>query len=59
MSGWEDVTRKVYKGQGVASERLKVFGGWVFRTFSWTDDEEDSTESCCFVPDPEHKWELD
>ena len=38
--------------------RMKVIGGWVFNT--WTKDIEGEivSESACFIPDPEHKWEV-
>lgn len=37
--------------------RMKVFGGWIFEDFSQSGDGGDRI-SICFIPDPEHKWEL-
>lgn len=39
------------------SRRLKVYGGWIFNTWAKHDGQVVS-ESCCFIPDPEHKWTI-
>ena len=38
---------------GVNTQRIKVFGGWV--VWSGTNDH---SECMVFVPDPDHKWLL-
>ena len=40
------------------TRRLKVFGGWVFNTWSKDHDGDVVSECACFIPDPEHKWEI-
>ena len=44
---WEAINKKG------GAFRLKVHGGWIF-----TDGYEGSI-MCCFVPDPNHEWELE
>jgi len=39
------------------TRRMKVFGGWIFNTYSWdSNDGEVKSEALCFVPDPKHEW---
>ncbi len=40
------------------SRRLKVFGGWVFNTWSVNSDRDIVSESSCFIPDPTHAWKI-
>lgn len=42
---WEDVDNS-------GTMRIKIYGGWiVYSSF-------ESTETMCFVPDPDYKWKL-
>ena len=49
------------------TERAKVFGGWlvmitepvVHQTNNGVQDGWDWRLAICFVPDPEHQWELE
>jgi hypothetical protein len=50
---WEAV--KV-NGNDIKSERQKVVGGWVVRTFK--SDQYGRTEEQAFVCDPTHKWKV-
>lgn len=48
---WE-VVRAI--GSNIKSDRYKVDGGWIVRTFK--SDEYGSPEKRTFVSDPNHKW---
>ena len=50
---WEDITDDVYAG----CSRLKVFGCWL--VIAWVNSAKTLPESLVFVPDTEHKWELE
>jgi len=39
--------------------RARVFGGWIVETFLSDGHGNDLSVSSCFVPDPEHLWELE
>lgn len=48
----------------MGSARAKVIGGWIVRNVSWTnrwgeDQVQCVAESTVFIPDPEHKWEIE
>lgn len=40
----------------MSSNRAKVFGGWVFRTVYFEQEENIYSESSVFIPDPQHEW---
>lgn len=44
---------------GHGTERAKVFGGWVLKHMCWCNEEHVQSESSVFIPDPDHKWELE
>ncbi|MRS02797.1 hypothetical protein EG832_06175 [bacterium] len=50
---WEVVRES---GSHIKSDRHKVPGGWIVRTFK--SDEYGLTEEQTFVSDPLHKWKL-
>lgn len=50
---WEIVKET---GNHIKSDRHKVLGGWIVRTFK--SDEYGLTEKQTFVSDPLHKWKL-
>jgi len=42
------------------TERARVFGGWIVRTFDINDcNTETTSEALVFLSDPEHKWRID
>ena len=53
---WE-VVDKIYNGRHTLTERLKVHGGWLVRTFYNCSDGL-GTCAMAFVPDPKHEWKL-
>lgn len=58
---WEYIfSFKNAEGEEFAGDtrRLKVWGGWIFNTWSKNYDGHVVSESSCFIPDPEHKWEI-
>ena len=50
---WE-VVRTI--GDSIKSDRQKVLGGWIVRTFK--SDEYGGAEEQDFVSDPMHKWKV-
>ena len=38
--------------------RAKVFGGWIVETILRNTNQEELSVAICFVPDPNHEWEL-
>ena len=50
---WE-ILRTV--GDSIKSDRQKVLGGWIVRTFK--TDEYGSAVDQAFVSDPNHKWKV-
>jgi len=44
--------------EGCQARRMKVFGGWVFETWAYDNDKVIVADTVCFIPDPEHKWEI-
>lgn len=58
---WELVNKETYPELGGEStERLRVPGGWLVRTgLSLTNRRGLGTGvALCFLPDPEHEWEV-
>ena len=49
MNKWEDVG----KGHETRLERMKVFGGWIVRTYYIGE-----AVALCFLPDINHEWEI-
>ena len=41
------------------STRLKVPGGWIYITFWQNQSHSSLSLSTCFIPDPNHEWELE
>lgn len=53
---WETITTAEYQGMKVQDcRRMKVFGGWIFESYS----NEWGTMSCCFIQDMNHEWEIE
>ena len=49
---WEKIT--------VCVGRLKVFGGWLVNSSRWEITSSIyASQTMCFVPDPNHEWELE
>jgi len=44
-------------GNDIKSERKKVLGGWIVRTFQ--TNEYGNAVDQAFVSDPNHKWKMD
>jgi len=48
---------------GSNTSRAKVYGGWIVSTDIYTDAKPETNRninaSMVFIPDPEHKWEVD
>lgn len=56
---WENITKTVISDKfSRYVDRLKVSGGWLVNSAT-TYKESQVCESMCFVPDPEHKWEIE
>lgn len=53
----------ISQGDGQLTSRLKVHGGWIFHSFFIEEDGmvrmKASSETSCFIPDPNHEWELE
>jgi hypothetical protein len=52
---WEKIDEDI--GNKIVTWRSKVFGGWVLKTETWHDNG-GCSESSVFIPDLEHKWNL-
>jgi hypothetical protein len=44
-------------GSNIKSDRYKVSGGWIVRTFK-SDEYGSAEEQRSFVSDPNHKWKM-
>jgi len=66
---WEKIhEQKEEKVFWFGTYRAKVFGGWIVRNFDLTKHQYNNlrpeylgstSESSVFVPDPNHKWEIE
>ncbi|MBX4189715.1 hypothetical protein KW791_00235 [Candidatus Parcubacteria bacterium] len=66
---WEKIHTQREEGvYWFSTYRAKIFGGWLVRNFDLTkqdmrdgsfDKIMSTSESCVFVPDPEHKWSVE
>lgn len=56
---WEEIYSVLgrWGNKTVSTYRAKVFGGWVVLNENCSGDSEVSNTSC-FIPDPEHKWNI-
>lgn len=57
---WESIAGKIFsKDEGNITRRAKVIGGWIINHIVWTSKAHAQSESMVFIPDPEHKWEIE
>lgn len=56
---WKQIIFSGDSIQGNQTTRLKVIDGWIVRHTSWNYDVDMRNESMVFVPDLNHKWEID
>ena len=64
MEYWEIINENSQGQSADITERLKVFGGWIVRSGEayknpgFVADQVGMSMSMCFVPDPNHEWQL-
>jgi hypothetical protein len=62
---WQRIFKNHNSGVGgTSTARAKVPGGWLINNVTYTEvicngNERNISESMCFVPDPNHEWEVD
>lgn len=47
----------IFKSDWAKTKRLKVPGGWIILHEAW--DSNCQSESMVFVPEPEHRWQVE
>ena len=58
MTEWESITDDT--GCDIFTGRLKIHGGWLVRCSQYfSSGSSQVTVALTFVPDPEHKWDLE
>ena len=55
---WENIYKHGINDCTLATNRLKVYGGWIVRTIYFEREPDIFSESSVFVPDPQHEWSI-
>ncbi len=58
-NNWELVSNRTEDILQITAERLSISGGWLVRTASINYKNKSQSESCAFIPDPNHEWMIE